>query len=304
MNDPGLSIIIVSYNASRTIARCLAALEQQTVKSGVEIIVVDSSTDDTADIISAGFPSVHLHTFAARKYPGDARNYAISQARSNLLAFIDADCLARPDWAQQILAAHQTDRAAIGGVIDNANPNHLVGWVYYFCEFAAWMPGSKPGVVEEIPGACLSFRREMFDRYGPFLGGTYCSDTAFHWRMARDGHRPWLDPTIRIAHINPTRLWALWRHEVHHGRYFASVRVEEQAFSPLRRLVYIVAAPLLPFLLFSRIAVCVCKKGRYRCRFLCLAPLVLLGKMAWSWGELQGYLRGSDKIHACWVNPL
>jgi glycosyltransferase involved in cell wall biosynthesis len=295
MSDVTLSIVIVSYNASRTIARCLASLDQQTVKSGFEIVAVDSSTDDTAAIIAAGFPAVGLHTFATRKYPGDARNYAIAQARGNLIAFIDADCVASPDWVAQLLAAHRSDKAVIGGVVDNANPEDLVGWVYYFCEFTSWMPGSKPGAVEEIPTCCLSFKREMFDRYGPFLEGTYCSYTAFHWRMARDGHRPWLDPAIRIAHINPTRLWALLRHEIQHGRYFASVRAKEQAFSTSRCLIYIVAAPLLPFLIFARAAACVFKSGRYRGRFLLVAPLVLLGKMAWSWGELLGYLRAVRK---------
>ena len=295
MSKLELSIVMASYNAAGTIAQCLAALEPQIEHGKHEVIIVDSSTDDTAEIIADRFPFIHLHVFDTRKFAGDARNFAITQARADLIACIDADCIANYDWIQQILTAHQSDKLVIGGVVDNANPDNAIGWAYYFSEFSQWMPGSRQGDVQEIPACCLSFKRRAFQEYGPFLERTYCSDTAFHWRLAKDGHKPRLEPAIRVAHRNPTRLVAILRHEIQHGRYFASVRAGEHRFTPARRLIHVITSPLLPLLLFFRVARCVVECDIYRHRFRRAAPLVFLAKMAWSCGELLGYLSAGPK---------
>ena len=69
-----LSVIIASYNSAQTIGRCLDSLQDQMDSDDVEVIVVDSSTDGTARIVSERFPKVRLYTFSERRYPGDARN--------------------------------------------------------------------------------------------------------------------------------------------------------------------------------------------------------------------------------------
>jgi GT2 family glycosyltransferase len=147
--------------------------------------------------------------------------------------------------------------------------------------------------MEEIPTGCLSVKRWAFDAYGPFLEGTYSSDTAFHWRAARDGHKPVLVPAIRVAHTNVTHLPAYLRRKVYHGRCFAGLRVAEQRFSAARRLAYILISFGLPFLLSYRCARNVLARRTYRRQFALAFPLVFLGLVAWSWGELRGYLGGT-----------
>ena len=290
-NSIRLSIVIASYNASKTIGRALATLAAQTTREGWEAIVVDSSTDGTADLVAHDFPWVRLIRCDTRKYCGDARNLGIAQAHGDLIAFTDADCLADPDFAGAILRAH--DRypdPVIGGAIANGNPENYTGWAYYYTEFSQWMPGSPPGHVADIPGCCLSLKRSAFERYGPFIEGTYCSDSAFHWALARDGHHPRFEPSIRVAHLNPTRFGNLLRHEVGHGRNFATVRIDRKGASGLKRLAYVLASPILPALLFGRAARRALGDPRHRFRFLKAAPAVFLAQSAWSLGEFRGYL--------------
>lgn len=142
----------------------------------------------------------------------------------------------------------------------------------------------------EIPTCCLSLKRWVFDRYGPFLEGTYCSDTAFHWKLGRAGHRPLLDPTIRVAHVNRARLGAFLAHEPEHGRAFATVRATEHAWSTRRRIGHALLTPLLPPLLFGRMLRRVLAGRGYVPPFVVASPLVALGLTAWSYGELLGYL--------------
>jgi glycosyltransferase involved in cell wall biosynthesis len=56
---PSLSVIVVCCNSERTIRACLQSLRQQT-DSNFEPIVVDSSTDATAEIVEREFPWVKL----------------------------------------------------------------------------------------------------------------------------------------------------------------------------------------------------------------------------------------------------
>lgn len=291
---PQLSVVITTYNAIDVVARCLDSLRKQT-NDGFEIVLVDSSVDGTADFVAAHYPEVNLLRFRERKYCGGARNIGIAAARSNIIAFIDADCIADARWAEAILAAHREhDDWLIGGVVDNGNPNDRVGWGYYFGEFSAWMPGTHQGYVNEIPGCVLTLKRQAFEQYGPFIEGTYCSDSAMHWKMARDGHRALLVPTIRVSHINPSDLDHFADHSMRHGRNFGTVRSREQNWPQAKRWLHVITAPLLPLLLFARTARDVFRSGRYLRQFIASVPIVLLGQIAWAWGEMQGYLPTRD----------
>ncbi len=134
---PKLSVVIASYNAEKTIEVCLRSLENQKTAWDYEIIVVDSSTDDTNKIVEERFPEVNLYRFSERKFPGGARNYGISKAKGEIIAFTDTDCIIDKNWINKIIEAHKTypEHPAIGGTVGNGNPESLVGWGAYFCEF-------------------------------------------------------------------------------------------------------------------------------------------------------------------------
>src|SRR5204863_500310 len=135
MKQVKVSVIVPAYNARATITDCLGALEDQSLRDECEIIVVDSSTDDTAAVVAEMFPEVRLFTFPERRFPSSARNFAVSQARGEIIAFTDADCVVAPGWLGEIIGAHRSDLPVIGGAIDNGSPESYIGWVYYFCEF-------------------------------------------------------------------------------------------------------------------------------------------------------------------------
>jgi glycosyltransferase involved in cell wall biosynthesis len=286
-----LSVVVPSYNSRGTIERCLRSLERQEGREQIEVIVVDSSTDGSADVVAREFPGVRLVREEERRFPGDARNIGVAQARADILAFTDSDCFVEPTWASRVLDAH--DRLAspvIGGAVENGNPESWVGWAYYFAEFSAWIPDGATREMIEIPTTCLTLKRWVFERYGPFLGGTYCSDSAFNWTVGRNGHRPLFLPSLRVSHVNPTGLGALVRRKLFHGTCFARVRVAEEGMPTPRRFAYALLAPLLPLLLYARVARRVLASGRHRLRFVVASPLVVLALSAWSAGELRGYL--------------
>ena len=158
-SEPQLSVIVASYNSRRTIADCLQSLQDQVTDNPFEVIVVDSSADGSADLVAERFPEVRLLRFAERRFPGDARNAGIAAARAEIVASIDADCVARQDWVEQLLKAHRDPSVAIGGAIGNANPNSYVGWVAYLRESSQWMPGAPRRWMADIATANLSYKK-------------------------------------------------------------------------------------------------------------------------------------------------
>lgn len=299
MNKIKLSIIIASYKSKNTIEKCLQSLESQ-ITNEIEVIVVDSGNDGTGEIISETFPQVKLYKFSERKFPGDARNFGVSVSSGEILAFTDADCIVEPNWGNKLIEAHRkTEHPIIGGAVDNGNPENYVGWGYYFCEFSQWIPQEKECSLIDIPTTCLSPKRWAFEKYGPFLEGTYCSDTAFNWNLANAGYKPLFVPSLKVLHINIDELTDFWQRKVRHGRYFAKVRVALQNFSRWQSFFYVTISPLLPFLLFFRRFINVLKKGIYMKQFMLASPLVFFGLLGWSYGEFLGYccvIRENKKI--------
>jgi glycosyltransferase involved in cell wall biosynthesis len=291
---PKLSVIIASYNAETTIRACLESLADQIGGHPFEIIVVDSSTDKTSEIVNSHFSQVRFFNFDRRKYCGDARNIGISNAKAHIVAFIDADCQAKKNWVQEILKAHQSDSPAIGGVIDIANPNSYVGWAAYFCEFSRWMPGTQAGWMDDIAGANMSYKKDIFNKFGVFIEGTYCSDTHFHWQLSEAGHFIRFLPSIIVSHINIKQVDRFFKHEFFHGRCFARVRTQSKSFSRWQRFVFTLFSPLIPFRLLVKVAFNNLKNRVYFNQFLKSLPLLTLGIICWSMGEAVGYIEGEE----------
>ena len=291
---PDLSVIITAYNARPTISDCLRSLENQINFQDFEVIVIDSSTDDTAESVRHHFPWVRLFHFNTRLYCGSARNIGIREAKADIIAFIDADCIADPGWASAIIRSHQKDYAAVGGPIGNADPSSLTSTAAYFGEFSQWMPGNLPGFKKDIAGANMSYKKWVFEEFGDFIEGTYSSDTVFHWRLKRAGIRLFFDPGILIYHQYTRNFSSLLRHEIEHGRSFAEVRMRYGSFGPWTRLLYCVGC----FPLFLKMACLIFLRNVlnpvYLSSFLKVWPLMLFVNGAWVLGEVMGYQNGVE----------
>jgi len=289
--NPQISIIIVSYNARKLIGDCLHSLVQQKTSRSFEIILVNSANDGTNKFVEQAFPNVHVHQFSERKFPGDARNIGISVAKGEIIAFIDADCRAEENWIEKIGKAHESIHPVVGGAIANANKSY-VGWAAYFCEFSHWMPGTQPRWLDDIPTANLSYKKKLFAQYGNFIEGSYCSDTEFHWRLGRDGQRLRFEPSILISHYCIENLKPFLKHEFHHGRSFGRVRIKGQNFSRWKRALYVGSAPLIPLRIFGKVAFNNIRSRIYLPQFIAALPLLILGIIFWSMGEVVAYAGG------------
>ena len=95
------SIIIPTYNSARTLDECLKSSLSNNSKYPFEVIVVDKgSTDETLSIAQKHGVKYFIEPGSLR---GKARNVGIKQASGDIVCFTDSDCVAPPDWIDQLV---------------------------------------------------------------------------------------------------------------------------------------------------------------------------------------------------------
>ncbi|MBN1967940.1 MAG: glycosyltransferase [Candidatus Delongbacteria bacterium] len=99
MSVPLFSIITVSYNSEKTIARTIESVLHQTYKDYEYIIIDGASTDSTVDIIKSYIDKFDGKlSFVSEKDNGiyDAMNKGISKTNGQLIGIINSD-----DWYEE-----------------------------------------------------------------------------------------------------------------------------------------------------------------------------------------------------------
>ncbi len=109
---PKASVVVAAYNAAPTIASCIESLKRLNYPDYEIIVVDDGSQDSTATIAeSARVLTLRLpHRGLAA-----ARNAGLAQATGRLVAFIDADAEADPDWLYHLVETVTRRGAAAAG---------------------------------------------------------------------------------------------------------------------------------------------------------------------------------------------
>lgn len=194
MSDPvtcilRISVIIPHLNQPEALARCLASLLAGRRRPD-EVFVVDNGSGSLPDAICAAHPGVTL-LHEPTPGPGPARNRGITAASGAILAFIDADCLADPDWLAQAEAVMaDPDAEILGGDVRIAyeNPARLTSLEAYESVYAYRM--DRYIAREGFTGTGnLVVRRAVLDDVGPFAGIGVAEDRDWGQRATAKGYR-------------------------------------------------------------------------------------------------------------------
>ncbi|OPX96105.1 MAG: putative glycosyltransferase EpsH [Syntrophorhabdus sp. PtaU1.Bin002] len=289
-----ISIIIPSYNSQGTIRGCLDSVLNQSYAGRYEVILVDSSMDDTPKIAAEHYPQVKLIHFEQKTDPGTARNSGIQASNGNLIAFIDSDCIAAHDWLERMADAHSTQYNVVGGAVTNGNsPDDLIGWAGYLAEFREFLPELPKEEVNHIPTCNISYKRIIFERYGYFQGKYYPQeDLVFNHDITRQGERILRDPSIVVAHRHRSGLRDFLGHQREIGSMTAKVlRVTGLEGSFLAKHAVLAVPMLLPLFAVKFVRTIKvflqCQPKAILNRPLVLMPLAL-GLLWWSAGFAQG----------------
>ncbi len=287
VKPPRLSVVIGSYNAAMTIVECLGSIERQRDGESVEVIVADYSTDKTAEIVRSEFPWVKLIEFERPMLIPELWGAGMARSTGEIVAVTTAHCVPADDWISEILKAHGSESAAVGGAIECSGDASLVDWAIYFCRYTPYMKPFKEDALLEVPGDNGSYKREALEGCRElWVDGFW--ETVVNARLRREGMRLFCTPSIVVYHKKSFSLAAFAAQRFRHGIHFGTTRAE--SMSPLKRAAFIVASPLIPFVFFSHIGRRVFAKKRHIKEFIIASPVLFLILIFWAAGEFCGYM--------------
>ncbi len=105
--QPAVSVIVPMLNAMRTLPALLAALAAQRPLSGAaaEYLIVDNGSTDGSRELAQGAAIPGLRVLQENERgPSAARNLGMHEARGEVLALLDADCVPARNWLREIAA--------------------------------------------------------------------------------------------------------------------------------------------------------------------------------------------------------
>ncbi len=163
-----VALYVPCYNGAAWLHDCLTALLAQNRPADQVAVVDDGSTDGSAEIARSFAPRVRLISHDANRGLAVARNTALSELDCDVLASVDADVCAAPDWLRHLLAGFDSPRtAAVGGKLLEAHQTRVADrWrARHMAQHAGDFPRRNPSV---LPGANVALRREVVRALGGY----------------------------------------------------------------------------------------------------------------------------------------
>jgi glucosyl-dolichyl phosphate glucuronosyltransferase len=169
-----ISVVICAHTEARweQLARAVASLRSQRLIPREILVVIDHNLA-LADRAYHQLPGARVIENGQRRGISGARNSGVAAARGAIIAFLDDDATAAPDWLEQLLAGYSSPNVlGVGGAIEPQWHSRRPRW---FPEEFDWVVGCtylgmprEAGPVRNLIGCNMSFRREVFAHIGGF----------------------------------------------------------------------------------------------------------------------------------------
>jgi mycofactocin system glycosyltransferase len=220
---PFVSIIIPVRDQPGDLGECLHSLSEiDYPKDRLEIIVVDDgSKKDVSEIITSEDIKFIRHEESLG--PATCRNIGAEYAAGDILAFLDADCMAGENWLEELIPFFQVGGGgAVGGYLDGYYKASLLD--RYEAVASSLNMGrrllmeGKSSSSCYVPTANLLVTREAFRAAGGFRAGMRLGeDVDFCWRLRDLGYTLLYVPFGNVAHRHRSQLLRMLKRREEYG---------------------------------------------------------------------------------------
>jgi glucosyl-dolichyl phosphate glucuronosyltransferase len=224
-----VSVVICAYTEARwqDLQASVASVQRQTAPPRQIVLVVDHN-GALLQRARAELCGVTVLENQETQGLSGARNTGVSAAQGSLIAFLDDDAVAAPDWLELLVRACEDPTVmGCGGLIE---PRWLNGAPAWFPEEFNWVVGCSylglpltQSAVRNLIGGSMCIRRDVFASVGGFRSeigrvGNHpvgCEETELCLRALQrwPGRKFLYVPTSRIEHAVPgsRSRWAYFR---------------------------------------------------------------------------------------------
>ncbi|MHC1745400.1 MAG: glycosyltransferase [Syntrophobacteraceae bacterium] len=215
---PSISVVVCSYNGTRTIRDTLEGLRKLEYPNYEVIVVDDGSKDGTGDVAREyGFKVISTENRGL----SSARNTGMRAAKGEIVAYIDDDAKPDPHWLTYLAATFmRTSHVGVGG------PNLPPPDDGSIADCVANSPGGPIHVLltdleaEHIPGCNMAFRKsaleaiEGFDHQFRIAG----DDVDLCWRLQERGWTLGFNPAAMVWHHRRNSVKMYWKQQKNYGK--------------------------------------------------------------------------------------
>jgi glucosyl-dolichyl phosphate glucuronosyltransferase len=219
LKDITISVVICTYSEARweDLECAVESVKKQTLQPRDVIIVVDHNPEMLGRVRGQFDGIVAVGNSELPGLSG-ARNTGIAMSKGELVAFLDDDAVAAPDWLAHLVSGYTSPNVlGVGGAINPTWEQQKPGWFpeefnwVVGCNFRG-MPQSASGV-RNLIGCNMSFRRQVFEQVGGFrtgfgqvgAGWLRCDETEFCMRLRQQRPQGTLiyEPSAKVQHRVP-----------------------------------------------------------------------------------------------------
>jgi len=238
---PTVTVVLPVLNEEAHLGACLQAVEEQTYRHVIEVLVADGGSIDRTTEIASTHPSVRV-VHNPRRIQAAGLNVALAEARGEVIVRVDGHCTIASDYVERCVdALRRTGAAVVGGAMTPTSH----GWLQRAVAIAMssrlgagparFHVGGECGWVDTVYlGAYRADLARAVGGYAEDVGVN--EDAEFAVRAGRHGG-VWFDPAIRSTYAPRDRVTTVARQFFRYGRSrAATVRRHPQSVSP-RQLV-------------------------------------------------------------------
>ncbi|MFC4258496.1 glycosyltransferase [Marinobacter lacisalsi] len=213
---PSVSIVIPAFNEEQYIEQTLISLRQSDYPSNlIEIIVVDNASSDRTPQIAHRYADKVLTLTNGNV--GAVRNRGVKESTSDIIIFVDADCLVDRDWVYRGIRRL------------SENKNCIFGGPYKTREHANWVERlwllenpNHPRIQPDLLGGCIFVRSVDFKSVGGFNEEmTSGEDSDLSDKFRRQGKTVNISQDLSVVHLgNPQTIGDFLRRQVWHSENY------------------------------------------------------------------------------------
>jgi GT2 family glycosyltransferase len=237
-----VSVIIVNYNTSAHLSKCLDSIINFTNGIEYEILVVDNNSPQRdIENYPARFPLVKFYLRDVNDGFGAGCNYGTNFSKGKYLAFVNPDVIFKYNSLSTLYKYLETNSSV--GLCSGIFVNEFEEPIYSFNDFPNlyWeitealfgngdakirkLLSSKnidvnntiPLEVDWVIGACMFMRKNLFEKLEGFDKNMflYCEDVDLQFRLRQIGSRVMCLPNIRINHFTRSSVRAIEGDEIY-----------------------------------------------------------------------------------------
>lgn len=215
---PKVSVVVCTYNGSKTLRVCLRSLKKLNYPD-YEVIVVDDGSSDAVPEVAKSFEGVRYIRQENRGL-SVARNTGMEAAIGEVVAYTDDDCRADEDWLYYLVGdLADSEFKAMGG------HNFLPPEDSATAAAVMASPGGPIHVMltareaEHIPGCNMVFDKAALQEIGGF-DPTYRKagdDVDVCWRLQEAGHKIGFNPAGFVWHYRRATVGAYLKQQAGYG---------------------------------------------------------------------------------------